>query len=255
MISRVVLTHPDPRNARVARQLRACGFEVVALATRRLVPLRAERCDPAHPLNRLATYDWVIPVSPGAVEAAFDDAPRPWPALTAAAVVGPGTAKALAARGVCAPAARVVSPSSPPYDADALLALPEFQSLSGKRVLVVRGEAGRRDWIEQLRTRGAAVDVVSAYRSEPVDPNRAELAELTRWAGADAPAAFVFSSVDAIDATLALLARQGSMEWALRQPALVLHARHARRLDEAGWRRTRLIEPGESMLVQALESA
>jgi uroporphyrinogen-III synthase len=119
----------------------------------------------------------------------------------------------------------------------------------------VRGEAGRRDWIEQLRTRGAEVDVVSAFRSEPVEPGQAELEELARWAGADAPAAFVFSSVDSIDATLALLARQGTIAWATRQLALVVHARHARRLDEAGWRATRLIEPGESMLVQALESA
>jgi len=255
MRPKLVLTHPEPRNTRVAEHLRAHGVDVVALPTRRLVPLGSEAFGPGHPLTRISEYRWVIPVSPGAVEAALAQRAPAWPAATGLAAVGPGTAAALASVGLAPPAVRVVSPASPPYDADALLALPAFACGGGARVLVLRGASGRDAWVETLRARGFEVDVVQAYRVEAIAPAAGERARLQAWAEAGARAAFAFSSVDAIDATLQLLSDPDTRAWSLRQRALVLHARHAAHLARIGWQCAARVAPGERALVQALESA
>jgi uroporphyrinogen III methyltransferase/synthase len=252
---KLVLTHPEPRNARVAERLCARGVDVVLLPARRLVPLGRAAIDRDHPLNRLAEYRWVVPVSPGAVEAALAQRAGDWPRTTGLAVVGPGTAAALARLGLAAPAVRVVCPASAPYDADALLALPAFARGAGARVLVLRGPSGRDAWVDTLKARGFEVDVVQCYRSEAATPSAGARARLQDWAAHDRQVGFAFSSIDAIDATLLLLAEAGLRAWATRQTALVLHPRHVAHLAKIGWTRTVQIEPGEVGLVQALESA
>jgi len=162
---------------------------------------------------------------------------------------------ALARVGLAAPTVRVVAPVSPPFDADALLALPEFLHGAGARVLVLRGASGRDAWVDVLRTRGFVVDVVRAYRLEAAEPAAGEIDRLRAWVACDAPAAFAFSSVDAIDVTLRRLEAAGALDWAMRQRALVLHPRHAGHLAGLGWSRTVQVAPGEAALMQALESA
>jgi len=255
---RLVLTHPEPRIDRVAAHLRAQGIDVVVLPARRIVPQSDEpsdASDAAAPLARLAEYTWVIPVSPGAVDAALARRAAGWPRATGLAAVGPGTVAALARAGLAAPTVRVVAPVSPPFDADALLALPEFLHGAGARVLVLRGASGRDGWVDVLRARGFVVDVVRAYRLEAAEPAAGEIDRLRAWVACDAPAAFAFSSVDAIDVTLRRLEAAGALDWAMRQRALVLHPRHAAHLAGLGWSRTVQVAPGEAALMQALESA
>ncbi|RMG55103.1 MAG: uroporphyrinogen-III synthase [Gammaproteobacteria bacterium] len=57
----------------------------------------------------------------------------------------------------------------PPYNSEALLGLPELQDLHGQRLLLLRGEGGRRHLAETLRSRGAQLDEVACYRRLPGD--------------------------------------------------------------------------------------
>lgn len=250
-MARVILTQPAPRVARIAARLRALGHRVGECPVRRLVAAAAES---APDVDALLLHDWVIFVSPGAVEFGLRRILEPWPPEVGIAVVGPGTAAALTANPRIGPQVRIIQPCRAPYDAAALLERPEFREPGGLRVLVVRGETGRDDWIERLRSLGAEVEIRAVHRSERLSiPG--ELHETLRgWRLAGLPAVFVFTSVDAVTAVDAALMARGEADWARDQRALAQHHRIAQALSAAGWRRVEPVEPGEEALVRAIES-
>ncbi|HWS75445.1 MAG TPA: uroporphyrinogen-III synthase [Quisquiliibacterium sp.] len=257
-MTRVVLTQPAPRASALANRLRARGHEVVPIISRRLV-----RCAQApRPAEFVASLpgacDWVVFVSPGSIGIALEDddeAVPPWPADVGIAVVGPGSAQALAELGIGPPRVRVVVPGAAPYDAAALLATAPFDAPAGLRVLVVHGERARTDWHEALRQRGAVVRGLAVYRSEPVRADSATVGQLRDWCVAGAPAVFVFTSVDAVLDCDALLAAESLDGWARAQPALAVHPRIVAALAQRGWEAARLIEPGEPALLAGIESS
>ena len=115
-------------------------------------------------LNR---YDLVVFVSPNAVEFGLPTllAAQPWTQRLTAAAVGLGTAAALHAAGL----APVIVPDQH-FDSEGLLAHPclQTQQISGKNVLIVRGNGGRELLAQSLRERGAHVDCVACYqRTKP----------------------------------------------------------------------------------------
>lgn len=251
-MARVVLTQPAPRVDAIATRLRSLGHQVLALALTRIV---ARPGDAAlrEAIARLDAFDWAVLVSPTAVQAAARLAPE-WPASTGVAVVGPGSRAALADAAFRRAPNRVLSPVAPPYDGEALIALPPLRAPS--RVLVLRGESGSNAWIDALRARGAQVEVHAVYRHEPLDPAAQALSALRAWLDEDAPdlprVRFVVTQTATVARLDAVLEAAGLRERALHAVALPIHARIASALCDAGWRDVRLIEPGESALALAL---
>ena len=137
---RVLLTRPEGRNEELAARLADEGFEVVV---RPLV--RTERID--GPPIRAKAYDWLVLTSPTAVEALFERLEGDLPPVAA---IGPGTAEALAARGV--EAALVPSRSTQ----EGLVA--EFPRPAGR--VLFAGAEGARD----LLVRELDADFVPLYR-------------------------------------------------------------------------------------------
>jgi uroporphyrinogen-III synthase len=254
---RIVLTQPQPRCAALAESLRARGHEVVALPVRHLTPLAAQS-PAAEALAASREADWLIFVSPGAVEAALPvllAQPGGWQPRAGLAMIGPGTATALRDRGLDpeALALRWCLPESPPFDAGALIAQPPFDRPAGLRMMVLRGERGRDDWIDTLRARGAQLSVVAVHQATALSLPRADLSRAADWLVRPAdgpPAVFVFTARDAIEQLAEALPEAGR---ALAL-ALTVHPRLAEALRQRGWARVRLIEPGEAGLLAALES-
>lgn len=112
-------------------------------------------------LRQLAAYDWMILTSRNAVDAVFQRTVARDGADTIAqpriAVVGPATAAALEAYGVRA--------SAMPSRFTASEIARTLGDVAGKRVLVPRSDVARSDLPEQLRSAGATVDAVIAYRT------------------------------------------------------------------------------------------
>jgi len=189
----VVVTRTAAQAGDLARLLDERGASVLEVPLIRVeapvddAPLRAA-------IRGLAAFDWVVFTSANGVEwfwTALEHESLDARAFGAAriACIGPGTAAALARRGI--------RPDLVPdaYVGEALLdALERAGELSGKRILLPRA-AGRPVLPDGLRARGAEVVEVEAYRTVP---ETAGAAALRSWIAADAIDALTFTSPSAV---------------------------------------------------------
>jgi uroporphyrinogen III methyltransferase/synthase len=189
---KVVVTRARAQASNLVARLAALGAEVVELPT-------IEISDPADggealrtAAARAATYDWVVFTSVNAVE-------RLWSGVrdarafgfAAVAAIGPGTAAALATRGVVA--------DLQPETAVAEALVEAFPPPSGAgRVLLPQAAGARPVLADGLRARGWLVDVVEAYRTVTARPTDEALASAAK---ADAVA---FTSSSTVTSWLAL---------------------------------------------------
>lgn len=90
------------------------------------------------------------------------------------AAVGSATAKQLQSMGM----ANVVLPQNQ-FDSEGLLALPQFQQLAGKDIVIIKGVGGRTLLNETLTTRGANVYSIDVYRRDLPSDNDASLLKQT----------------------------------------------------------------------------
>jgi uroporphyrinogen-III synthase len=160
---RILVTRPQAQADALVAELRASGVDAVALPLIDIAPA----ADP-QPLRQawheLPSLALVMFVSANAVQHFMQARPAgaDWPAALLAGSTGPGTSAALRQAGV--PEAARVEPLGEVFDSEALWARLRSRDWQGRRVLVVRGEAGR-DWLaEQLGQAGARVEFIAAYR-------------------------------------------------------------------------------------------
>ncbi|MDX6635981.1 MAG: uroporphyrinogen methyltransferase / synthase [Solirubrobacterales bacterium] len=167
---RVVVTRARAQASGLAATLRSLGAEVVELPAIRIEP-RIDSAEVKRIAGAVAVYDLICLTSPNgvrllfeAMEAAGLDA-RAMAGVTVAAI-GPGTARALAERGVLAD----VVPER--FVAEGLIEALEDEEVAATRVLVARAAEARDVLPDALRERGAEVDVVTLYetvREQPQD--------------------------------------------------------------------------------------
>jgi uroporphyrinogen-III synthase len=214
----VIVTRPARQAAGLAHKLAALGAEpLIWPAIAILPPVDTRPLASAH--ERLASYDAAVFVSANAVEYG---APGNWPSKVLVFAPGPGTAEALANVGI-----RNVRVPTTTFDSEGLLALPELQAMSGKRVVIFRGEGGRDYLAEMLRAGGAHVDCIPCYvRAAPQSS-----AEGLRAALRDGRAhALSLTSREGVDNLIAALGKDG-IALAAQIPSFAPHARitaHAR---------------------------
>ena len=182
---RVVITRTQEQAADWAARLAQLGAEPLVMPTIRIAPLPDLRClDDA--LAELAAYDWLVLTSANAVVVVAErlrllGEPKELLRGTAIAAIGPATADAVRRLGV--------APAFVPEEhvAEALAAA--LPPVAGRRILLPQAAAARPVLAEQLAARGAAVEAIPIYDTEPVALDEASLGELAR--GVDA---IVFTS-------------------------------------------------------------
>ncbi len=199
-------------------------------------------------LAELEKYDWAIFISSNAVEnamprllKAFDGIPK---ALQFAAV-GPVTAAELAKFGV----ANTLVPQHR-FDSEALLALPEMQSMANRNVVIFRGIGGRDVLADTLRQRGAQVDFAECYQRTNPQTDASLLAGL--WQNGQLDAVVVTSS-EAMR-HLCALTDNGNAAWMRNVVLCVNHARIAEQL-KPGLKVAVAEAPGDEAMLQCLMNA
>jgi len=112
-------------------------------------------------LANLKAFDWLIFVSTNAVNFALkaNDGKIERAKNLKLTAIGKATSEALAKAGLF-----VDLMPSQNYHSEALLVLPEMQAIKGQQVLIVRGEGGREELANTLRSRGADVHYLNVYK-------------------------------------------------------------------------------------------
>jgi len=161
---RIVVTRARSQSTGLAERLEALGAEAVnyPVIEVREVEDEATRRQVEAAFAAIADYDWLVLTSVNGVERFFSgflQTGRDIRDLAGVklAAIGPATAAALEKRGV-----RVaVQPSE--YRAEALLEA--LGDVAGSRILLARALVAREVLPEELRRRGARVDVIATYRT------------------------------------------------------------------------------------------
>ncbi|HEU5393716.1 MAG TPA: uroporphyrinogen-III C-methyltransferase, partial [Candidatus Methylomirabilis sp.] len=161
----VVVTRARAQASAFARLLEGAGAEVLEAPAIALEP-PASWAPLDDALAHLDRYAWALFTSANGVRAFAERLGArglDWRALGSCrlAAIGPATAEALAAYGMRAD--RVAEE----YTAEGLLTALGDEPVGGKRLLLPRAEVARETLPEELRRRGATVDVVPAYRTVP----------------------------------------------------------------------------------------
>ena len=169
---RVVITRAREQADGLASKLAELGAETIELPA---IEMR-EASDPApldEAIGRLGSYDWLIFTSANGVRFFSErlrQSPYDWRNLRARiCAIGPATRAAVEALGL------KVDLMGKEYVAEGVLEAFAAHDLSGRRILLPRAAVARDLIPTELTRRGAAVDVVEAYRTVAPD-NLAERA-------------------------------------------------------------------------------
>lgn len=241
----ILVTRPREQAAPLLERLQAAGARTLLFPTIEIAPPG----DPARlhaVVDRLAEFDWAVFISPSAVDMAWPVIQARlghWPAAVKIAAVGPGTARALRRQGI-----EQVRLPEQGADSEALLALPEFRQVAGRRVLIFRGEGGREHMAETLRGRGARVEYAECYRrrSPAADPT----AILAAWRRGEIDAVSV-TSAEGVRNLFALLGEAGR-ELLCATPMFVPHERIAEAACAFSVRRVQVTATGDEGLLMSL---
>lgn len=238
---KIAVTRPRDQAAQLAQRIAQAGgepllFPLLEIAAAEITPALREQ------LSRLAQADLAIFISPNAVQygmAAIQAAGVALPPALKIATVGQGSAKALRELGI----AGIIAPAER-FDSEGLLALPEMQNVSGKRVMVFRGNGGRELLGDTLAARGATVEYIECYRrSKPPQDGAALLAA--------APDAISVTSSEALGHLWDML--DGRTREILRgTPLFVPHARIAELARRQGWQQVLPTAAGDDGLLAGL---
>ncbi len=166
-------------------------------------------------LDRLATFQWAIFVSPNAVDRAMSlwrARNERWPSAVRIACIGRGSARELKRFGIddaLAPTGR--------FDSESLLLMPPLQAVGGQKILIFRGEGGRELLGDTLAARGAEVTYADCYRRGA--PTTDVTALLRTWARTGIDAVIV-TSVEALRNLYEALGQVGR-RWLAQTPLVV----------------------------------
>ncbi len=189
----VVVTRPEKQAAALVAMLRERGASTVSLPALRIEPIELGQEDRA----RLAPdrYDWAIYLSANAVEQSLIQLATP--SAVKIAAVGKATARKLSEHGLT-----VHSVPETSRDSEGLLQLPQFASVAGQRILLLRGVGGRALLRDELSARGASVAVAELYRRELLTASAEAIDELRRQLGRARRVVVAVTSVAIIEGLL-----------------------------------------------------
>jgi len=205
----VLITRPVHQAHALAGAIVAAGGSVIHFPVLEIVGRNSD--DIRSDLAALATPDIVVFVSSNAVTHGFAAVAESGAQLAA---IGPATRDAIEAMGATVSIYPVGE-----FDSEHLLQHAALQDLSGKNVVIVRGQSGRELLADTLSGRGANVHYLCAYRREPYAHSAAEIESLAAELRAGAIHFVTIMSVETLRQLLRILPSQCLPQ--LRQSALV----------------------------------
>lgn len=156
----ILVTRPEPQGQELCRQIIARGGQAINFPVIAFSP-PPDLCAFTSGIAALGDQDWLIFISPQSVHASAAEITRVWPRLpdrVKIVATGAGTAKALRDAGL-----KVTACPHADWSSEGILAMPEFQSVGGQKIAVLRGQGGRELIDQALAARGARIMTIIAY--------------------------------------------------------------------------------------------
>ncbi|KTC96462.1 uroporphyrinogen-III synthase [Legionella geestiana] len=211
---RVLNTRPKDRARALTDAIVARGGVSVEFPALSILPTPLEWLDtlpPAHEVQ-IALF-----TSANAVLWAMDALKRHnWP-LPEVIAIGSATRHALLDAGV----KNVICPDIP--DSEHVLELPELQAISGQRIVLFRGEGGRRLLADTLKARGAHLHEAAVYRRELPQADNGETAKIWQECAVDI---ILCTSTEALHNLFTLFGKE-ALSWLCATPWLTAGERVA----------------------------
>jgi uroporphyrinogen-III synthase len=236
----IVITRPREQAADLSRRIEQLGGKPFLFSLLEITAVRDDRAL-REQISRLKQTDLAIFISPNAVHygmAAIRSAGAV-PATLKFATVGQGSAKALRDLGI----EYIIAPTER-FDSESLLALPELQNVTGKRVMILRGDGGRELLGDTLKSRDATVEYVTCYLRSKPDVDAGALLNT-------APQAITVTSSEALSYLWEMLEEAGRTRLAA-VPLFVPHERIAKAARQQGWQQVTVTESGDDGMMSGL---
>jgi len=241
----VLVTRPQEQAGGLIRDLQRLGARPILFPALAILPPQ----DPAQMhaiIHELAQFDLAVFISPTSAERCMMAIRNTvaWPPALPVAAVGKGTAKTLQELGF----PEVLQPTTG-GDSEHLLALSQLQDMSGKSVVIFRGEGGRELIADTLRQRGAQITYAECYRRGlPVEADSQTILDL--FSAGEINAVTVYS-IETLENLLQLLGDAGRT-YLQKTPLFVPHPRIADHALSQGFEKVMAGSPGETQLVDRL---
>jgi uroporphyrinogen-III synthase len=236
----IVVTRPREQAAPLANGIEQLGGVCIQFPLLEITPLADDQPLRAV-LARLPEFQLAIFISPNAVRYGMEAirSAGGLPDTLQVATVGLGSAKALHDYGVT----KVIVPQQR-FDSEGLLALPELQQVSGKRVVIFRGDSGRELLGDTLKLRGADVDYVTCYQRSKAQHDVSALFATRLDALTVSSSEALHNLWEMLDAT--------DTELLTAIPLFVSHARIAAAAHKLGWQHIIIAAGGDEGLLSEL---
>ncbi|MGH8559950.1 MAG: uroporphyrinogen-III synthase [Methylococcales bacterium] len=228
----VLVTRPKRQAKNFCNLIEANGGQALRFPTLKIRALSPSGSVFAK-LENLKQFDWLVFISANAVYFALKACDNALfiPAHLKVAAIGKATAAALERSGIA-----VDLVPCDHFNSEAFLALPQMQSVTGQRFLIVRGQGGREVLADTLKQRGAQVQYVEVYqRLRPTVDIHIHL-KVWRERGIDAVTIF---SGESLTNFVAMLGDEG-MALFRNTPLLLAGERIAAQAERAGFKNVNL---------------
>ena len=197
-------------------------------------------------LANLDRFQWVVFISANAVNFALKANDGRMGRLKSVryAAVGRSTAQAMAAAGL---PVDLVPESG--YNSEALLAMPQMQQVEGQNCLIVRGEGGREELANALRSRGANVEYLEVYKRIIPDIDNSEAFKQLEQ---NRPDVITITSGEALQNLLIMLG-SGNHKLVSAIPLVVVSDRIGCAAAEMGFKRITVADsPSDAAIIEAV---
>jgi uroporphyrinogen-III synthase len=156
----ILVTRPEHQAAYLSQLIEQQGGVAVRFPTLKIIAVD-ESGTATKALSKLSNYQWLIFTSANAVNFALkaNDGKIDQFRVAQIAAIGKATAKELKSAGL-----QVTLLPEQGYDSEALLAMPQMLHVEGQAILIVRGQGGREELADGLRSRGANVEYWEVYQ-------------------------------------------------------------------------------------------
>lgn len=226
---RLLITRFAPDAQRLANLLNAQG--IFSLAQPLLCVQKTAEFANAHCVLAKG-YDYIIAVSRNAVDYTHQAlAGQIWPD-TSYLAVGKGTQALLQGA-----SGHTVQIPNGAFDSEGLLDLPCLNHISGKKILILRGEGGRELLAQTLAERGAVVAYYQPYQRVALNLNGPLL--VNKWQQLEINGAII-SSVELLERLIELVPKE-NRNWLEKLTIYVPGRRIASRASTLGWRKVKVL--------------